>query len=95
MSRSGRFPAWRQGLWHYRPQGHGLARIGTQAAPDAALLPAEAQAAVIATAVWRRTGQKYGDRCLRYVLADLGHALEKPLPGGRRAGRGRDAVGRF
>lgn len=69
-------PGLAAGLWHYRPQGHGLARIGTQAAPDAALLPAEAQAAVIATAVWRRTGQKYGDRCLRYVLADLGHALE-------------------
>ena len=33
-------------------------------------------AALVATAVLRRTGRKYGDRAYRCMLADLGHALE-------------------
>ncbi len=36
----------------------------------------DAPALVVATAIFRRTGRKYGDRSYRYVLADLGHALE-------------------
>ncbi len=88
-------PGLPAGLWHYRPQGHGLARIGPQAAPDAALLPAEALAAVIATAVWRRTGHKYGDRCLRYVLADLGHALENLCQVAAALGAGTTLSGAF
>lgn len=64
------------GLWRYQPRGHALVRVGAEPEPESALLPAQARAAVIATAVWRRTGHKYGDRCLRFVLADLGHALE-------------------
>jgi SagB-type dehydrogenase family enzyme len=31
---------------------------------------------VLATAIFRRSGHKYRDRTYRYVLADLGHALE-------------------
>ncbi len=88
-------PGLQAGLWHYRPQGHGLARIGPQAAPDAALLPAEALAAVIATAVWRRTGHKHGDRCLRYVLADLGHALENLCQVAAALGAGTTLSGAF
>ena len=88
-------PGLAAGLWHYRPQGHGLVRIGTQATPDGALLPAEAQAAVIATAVWRRTGHKYGDRCLRYVLADLGHALENLCQVAAALGAGATLSGAF
>lgn len=63
------------GLWHYQPRTHTLVRVQA-GLPDALLLPADAPAALIATAVWRRSGHKYGDRCYRYVLADLGHALE-------------------
>ena len=33
-------------------------------------------ALVIATAIFQRSGHKYRDRTYRYVLADLGHALE-------------------
>ena len=91
----GALPGLAAGVWHYRPQSHGLARIGPQAAPDGVLLPAEAQAAVIATAVWRRTGQKYGDRCLRYVLADLGHALENLCQVAAALGAGATLSGAF
>ena len=66
------------GLWHYRPAEHALARLGD--APAAANLGAPGEipgtaAWIVATAVLRRTGHKYRDRCYRYVLADLGHAL--------------------
>ncbi len=75
-------PGLAPGLWHYDPQSHALARLRNVAA--GALLPGaiaddalrDAPALVVATAVFRRTGRKYGDRSYRYVLADLGHALE-------------------
>ncbi|HSV69283.1 MAG TPA: SagB/ThcOx family dehydrogenase, partial [Methylibium sp.] len=67
------------GLWHYDARDHALERL-SDAPPEPALLgaaaPAGAPAAVLATAVFARTGHKYRDRAYRYVLADLGHALE-------------------
>lgn len=62
------------GLWHYAPREHALHRLG-DALPVQAL-ERDAPALVIATAVFRRSGHKYRDRTYRYVLADLGHALE-------------------
>ena len=70
------------GLWHYDPGAHRLSRIGDGVVSDAiAALEASdvvghAQAFVVATAVFGRTAHKYRDRTYRYVLADLGHALE-------------------
>lgn len=74
------------GLWHYDVPSHALQRVAgsverAQSAPAAGLsgvgaLPADAQALVVATAVFRRSGHKYRDRTYRYVLGDLGHALE-------------------
>lgn len=68
------------GLWHYAPQHHALALLQRGAADAAALgLPhavREADAVLVATALFRRSGHKYGDRTYRFVLADLGHALE-------------------
>ncbi len=71
------------GLWHYDPLTHSLDLVREGAPADAALGapgdPAalrDAAAAVIATAIFGRTGHKYRDRTYRYVLADLGHALE-------------------
>lgn len=70
------------GLWHFDAGHHALEQLsgaGHEAlpriAPDDPRLR-EAPAMVFATAVFGRTGQKYGERTYRYVLADLGHALE-------------------
>ncbi len=68
-------------LWHHDAQDHALERL-SGAAPDAAALGTAAGAvdgalaAIVATAVFGRTGHKYRDRAYRYVLADLGHAIE-------------------
>lgn len=66
------------GVWHYDAQAEALSRLA-----EAPLRPADAgldgpppAAMLVATAVFRRSGHKYRDRTYRYVLADLGHALE-------------------
>jgi SagB-type dehydrogenase family enzyme len=70
------------GLWHYDAEHHALHALDDGPLPPPALgLPhgtalAEAPVLVVATAVFARTGRKYRDRTYRYVLADLGHALE-------------------
>lgn len=68
------------GLWHYDVPSQALAPLAAGAVDGATLgtgaLPADALALLIATAVFRRSGHKYRDRTYRYVLADLGHALE-------------------
>ena len=72
-------PRLAPGLWHYDAQAHALQRLGDGLPPAAALgldAPDDALALVVATAVFARSGHKYGDRTYRYVLADLGHALE-------------------
>lgn len=67
----------RSGLWHYDARRHALRRLGEAPADSWALgSPLRAKAHLVATAVFRRSGHKYRDRCYRYVLADLGHALE-------------------
>jgi SagB-type dehydrogenase family enzyme len=70
------------GLWHYDPLAHALTPVARGAAAAAApaavaeVWPPQPAALVLATAVFQRSGHKYRDRCWRYVLADLGHALE-------------------
>lgn len=65
------------GLWHHDVPGGGLRALSTGLPPAvAAALPADAVGALVATAVFHRSGHKYGDRTYRYVLADLGHLLE-------------------
>ncbi|MGZ8259614.1 MAG: SagB/ThcOx family dehydrogenase, partial [Caldimonas sp.] len=71
------------GWWHHDVQTHALETVSGAAATLAdvpemtAAAPERGPAAfVVATAVFRRTGHKYRDRTYRYVLADLGHALE-------------------
>lgn len=68
------------GLWHFDVPGHALAPVAAGAIDGATFgtgaLPADALALLVATAVFRRSGHKYRDRTYRYVLADLGHALE-------------------
>lgn len=75
-------PGLPPGLWHYDAGAHALAPVALGAAAAAApaavaeLWPPQPDALVLATAVFQRSGHKYRDRCWRYVLADLGHALE-------------------
>lgn len=74
-------PGLAPGLWHYDPQSHALSPLREAAAglrPETWAEGAwgDAPVLVAATAVFRRTGRKYGDRSYRYLLADLGHALE-------------------
>lgn len=54
----------------------GPGTVATPAALGPLALPAPCDALVVATSVFARSGHKYGDRTYRYVLADLGHALE-------------------
>ncbi|MES3023213.1 MAG: SagB/ThcOx family dehydrogenase [Pseudomonadota bacterium] len=64
------------GLYHYDADHGRLARLAagppTIGAPEAD----DADAVVLASAIFRRTGYKYRDRAYRYALADAGHLLE-------------------
>ena len=68
------------GLWHYDVPGQALLQVATakvdDGLPGTGTLPADSRALIVATAVFRRSGHKYRDRTYRYVLGDLGHALE-------------------
>jgi len=69
------------GLWHYDAERHALQRLpdrsGLDSVAAASLAPGgDVAACIVATAVFGRTGHKYRDRTYRYVLADLGHALD-------------------
>jgi SagB-type dehydrogenase family enzyme len=68
-------PGIEPGAWHYEPRGHALVRLADAGALPPAALPG-APATVVASAIFPRSGHKYRDRTYRYVLADLGHALE-------------------
>ena len=63
------------GLYHYDPRGHALTGLSNGEPTDDAYLSL-APATLIVTAVFARTGAKYGHRTYRYALADVGHLLE-------------------
>lgn len=68
------------GAWHYDVPAHALVPLRTVGIPAlvgvTGAAVGDAAAAVVATGIFRRTGYKYRDRAYRYMLADLGHALE-------------------
>ncbi|MBL8323333.1 MAG: SagB family peptide dehydrogenase [Rubrivivax sp.] len=85
------------GLWHYDPQTHALHRLPAPAAPAGGAgpalaafgplsLPPRCLALIVATAIFARSGHKYGDRTYRYVAADLGHLLENLRVAARAVG---------
>jgi SagB-type dehydrogenase family enzyme len=63
------------GWWHHDARAHRLVKVSDAPWPwaHAGAMP---PAFIVATAVFARSGHKYRDRTYRYVLADLGHALE-------------------
>lgn len=67
------------GIWRVDAAQQQLVRQPGQAPAGEAL--------IVATAVFARSGHKYGERCYRYVLADLGHLLENLLQAGPLLGR--------
>lgn len=84
------------GLWHFDVPGAGLRRLAASVPPAlAATLPDGVPAALVATAVFRRSGHKYGERTYRYLLGDLGHALENVRVAGDALQVGVHFVGAF
>jgi SagB-type dehydrogenase family enzyme len=66
------------GTYAYAPDAHALYNLGVppRVHPAFGLDPDDPPAlALVATSVFRRTGQKYRDRAYRYVVADAGHAI--------------------
>ena len=64
------------GLYHYDPQHHRLQLLVPVLAASGAAYADDADALVLLSAVFRRTGYKYRNRAYRYALADAGHLLE-------------------
>ena len=64
------------GLYHYDPSRHRLHALGPLPAVTGAPQADDAEALVMLSAVFRRTGYKYRNRAYRYALADAGHLLE-------------------
>jgi SagB-type dehydrogenase family enzyme len=64
------------GLYHYDPQLHRLDALGPLPASIGAPQADAADAVVLLSSVFRRTGYKYHNRAYRYALADAGHLLE-------------------
>lgn len=80
--------AWARlaGCWHHAAQMHALERLPmavvdtsgwtTDAAGETGAAAPGCVARVVVSAVFGRSGYKYGDRTYRYVLADAGHLIE-------------------
>ncbi|HEU4852046.1 MAG TPA: SagB/ThcOx family dehydrogenase [Telluria sp.] len=70
------------GIYHFDPDRARLDRLGALPPSEAA----GADATVVLTSVFRRTGYKYRNRAYRYVTADAGHLLENLRVAGQAAG---------
>jgi SagB-type dehydrogenase family enzyme len=58
-------------------------------------MAASAAATFVWTAVWGRSGQKYGDRALRYAYLDAGHLAENLHLAAEALGLGACMIGAF
>jgi len=91
-----------EGLFRYQPDGHALIRTQTadlrsrlaEAAWGQRFL-AEAPVSLIFAAVYERTMKRYGERGVRYVHIDVGHAAENVHLQAEALGLGSCAVGAF
>lgn len=83
------------GLYHYDPQQHRLDLLGPLPAATGAPQADDADALVLLSAVFRRTGYKYHNRAYRYALADAGHLLENLRLAAHGAGLAADLLRQF
>lgn len=83
------------GVYHYDPDQHRLDLLGAAPAASGAPTADDADALVIVTSIFRRTGYKYRDRAYRYVTADTGHLLENLRVAGQAAGMRSQLESRF
>jgi SagB-type dehydrogenase family enzyme len=90
------------GVYRYEPDGHQLSRIidGDKRAKlaDAALAQSwvkEGAISIVFTAVYERTTVKYGDRGIRYVHMEVGHAAQNLCLQATAMGLGVVTVGAF
>jgi SagB-type dehydrogenase family enzyme len=86
------------GTYAYAPDAHALFDLGVppRADPAFGLDPDAAPTlALVATSVFRRTGQKYRDRAYRYVVADAGHAIGNAAIAAADLGLGTELAHRF
>ncbi|NML61938.1 SagB/ThcOx family dehydrogenase [Massilia sp. RP-1-19] len=64
------------GLYHYDPEHHRLDVLGPLPVTLGASAADRADAAIVLSSIFRRTGYKYHNRAYRYAAADAGHLLE-------------------
>ena len=83
------------GVYHYDPDQQRLDVLGAAPAASGAPTADDADAVVIVTSIFRRTGYKYRDRAYRYVTADTGHLLENLRVAGQAAGMQAQLATRF
>jgi SagB-type dehydrogenase family enzyme len=83
------------GVYHYDPDQQRLDVVGPVPAASGAPTADDADAVVVATSIFRRTGYKYRDRAYRYVTADTGHLLENLRVAGQAAGMQAQLESRF
>ncbi len=83
------------GLYHYDPRQHRLDFLGPLPAATGAPHADDADALVLLSAVFRRTGYKYHNRAYRYALADAGHLLENVRLAAHGAGMAPQLLRRF
>jgi SagB-type dehydrogenase family enzyme len=96
------YAATAQGLFHYEPRQHRLTARTTQDVRPAIARAALSQAAVreaplllVFAAVYERTAVKYGERAVRYVHMEAGHAAQNALLQAAALGLGAVPVGAF
>jgi len=90
------------GVYKYKPQGHELAKVAEgdkrMELYNAALNQSavkDAAVAVVFSAVYKRTAEKYGERGKRYVHLETGHAAQNVYLQATSLGLGTVVIGAF
>jgi SagB-type dehydrogenase family enzyme len=91
-----------EGAYHYVPQGHALERVLEGDVRDSVariaseqMFVAEAPVILVVTGEYERTARKYGERGVRYVHMEAGHAAQNVYLQAEALGLGTVTVGAF